>query len=61
MTKEKVRYILNSFVQQQLMAIAGGIVGGDENVKFANEDLKTYQDAFNWFDKTVMKKQFKNK
>jgi hypothetical protein len=50
MNKKKVHDILESFLNQQMMAIAGGVIGGKESEKLANQDLKMYADALHWFE-----------
>lgn len=55
MSKKLVLEILQECVDQQVMANLGGIVGGEENEKFAQEDLERYIKALNWFKKTYCK------
>ena len=55
-SKELVREILFECVDHQVNAILGGIVGGKECEKIAQQDLKRYQAALDWFDKNVMNK-----
>jgi hypothetical protein len=55
MSKKLVLEILQECVDQQQMANLGGIIGGEENEKFAKEDLARYIKALNWFKKTYCK------
>jgi len=53
MSKKLVIEILSDLVHQQASAIAGGIVGGKENEKFAQEDLEKYSKALKWARKNI--------
>ena len=51
MSKKLVEKILQECYDQQQHANLGGIVGGEENEKFAKEDLARYKKALDWFRK----------
>lgn len=53
--KELVLQILQECVEQQQMANLGGIVGGKEEEELAEQDLKRYIKARDWFKKTHFK------
>lgn len=57
MSKKLVRELLKELVDHQSMANLGGIVGGDEAEKYAQEDLDRYAKGLAWYDKNVMKKK----
>ncbi|AGO49100.1 hypothetical protein Phi13:1_gp089 [Cellulophaga phage phi13:1] len=51
MSRKLVLEILNENVDQQSMAITGGIVGGEECEEYAQQDLDRYIKARDWFVK----------
>ena len=55
MSKKLVLEILQECVNQQQMANLGGIVGGEEDERLAEQDLARYIKALNWFKKTYFK------
>ena len=54
MSKKLVLEILTECVDQQVMANLGGIVGGKENEKLAEQDLKRYQKALKWYEENII-------
>jgi len=53
MSKKLVLEILEECVNQQIMANLGGIIGGEEYEKLAEQDLKRYQKALKWYEKNI--------
>lgn len=53
MSKELVLKVLGDNVNQQQMAIAGGIVGGPEEEAFAKQDLKDFKKALKYAEKNL--------
>lgn len=53
MSKELVIEILTECVDQQINANLGGIIGGKEEEKFAEQDLRRYVKARTWAIKNI--------
>ena len=53
MSKKLVLKILEECVEQQSSAIFGGIVGGKEAEKFADQDYNRYCKALRWAEKNL--------
>jgi|AntRauTorcE11897_2_1112592.scaffolds.fasta_scaffold07551_10 hypothetical protein len=51
MSKKLVLSILQECYEQQERANLGGIIGGEENEKYAEEDLARYKKALDWYRK----------
>lgn len=53
MNREKVLEILESLWQQQISAILGGIVGGEEAEAAARKDENMYKEAYKYAKKNL--------